>query len=142
MTGPSSRLPDFGAIWWETAKAAKAAQIEYGRWIVNTLWLMHSGAIAGLLSKWDGKTAPSQSTAIGFFVAGIVLAFATAALAWLNFTVADAWFRKWTFAGDNWAEQDVKTLSIWLQRSMYAAVACVGFSLFCLVIGVVCVLRS
>lgn len=35
----------------ELLKSARAAQIEYGRWLVNTLWLMPPGTLVGLPFK-------------------------------------------------------------------------------------------
>jgi hypothetical protein len=134
--------PPFNAIWFESSKSARTAQVDYGRWIVNTLWLMHSGAIAGLLAKWNGNGIPPQPSALKFFVAGIVLAFGTAAAAWLNFSIADVLFRKWTYAGDDWHSTDVTTCSKWLQRTMYIAIAAVAGSIICLIAGAVCILLS
>jgi len=136
-----SQNVNFSNIWWESANSARVAQIEYGRWIVNTLWLMHSGAIAGILSKWDGKGIPPQSSALLFFVTGIILAFVTASIAWLNFTVADDWFRRWTYAGADWSDQKVEKHQVWLRRTMYGAIVAVVGSVLCLVLGALSVLR-
>lgn len=35
----------------ELLKSARAAQIEYGRWLVNTLWLMPPGTLVGFPSR-------------------------------------------------------------------------------------------
>jgi hypothetical protein len=132
--------PDFNSIWWESAKLARTAQVDYGRWIVNTLWLMHSGAIAGLLTKWDGHSPVPYPTAITFFVAGIVLAFLTASFAWLNFTVSEAWFKSWTYAGDKWSFKPVDKHSRWLKWTTFTCVVAVGCSIACLIGGAVCIL--
>lgn len=83
-------------IGFELLKSARAAQIEYGRWLVNTLWLMHSGAIVGLVFKaHGGEHPPSYSGALFWFVAGIVSAFIAAFAAWWNFTFAAVLFHSW-----------------------------------------------
>jgi len=130
----TEKLPpgDLNVYWWDSAKLAWNAQVDYGRWIVNTLWLMHSGAIAGLLYKWSGQGVLPHKVAIGLFVAGILFAFGTAIAAWLNFTVAEDWFRRWTYARELWPETDISDHSAWLQRTKWVAVVCVGMSLFCL----------
>lgn len=130
---------------FELLKIARSAQVEYGRWLVNTLWLMHSGAIVGLLFKVHvGEHPPSYTAALFWFVAGIVFAFVAAFAAWWNFTFAAVFFQSWA---------DVRMLTdsqYWptrksaksLQVTMWLALAGGIASLGCLVIGSVAVWRS
>lgn len=133
---------DMNVYWWDSAKLAWAAQVDYGRWIVNTLWLMHSGAIAGLLYKWSGQGDLPHKWAIGFLVAGILFAFGTAGAAWLNFTVAEDWFRRWTYARELWPVTEIEEHSVWLKRTKCVAIGCVGLSLLCLLAGAAIILFS
>jgi hypothetical protein len=81
------------SFWSDLAKTASDAQVQYGRWIINTLWLMHSGAIAGLATKWDAhETLPFKSSFVCFGL-GILLAFAAAIFSWFNFTFATNLYR-------------------------------------------------
>ena len=130
---------------FELLKSARAAQIEYGRWLVNTLWLMHSGAIVGLLFKAHaGEHPPSYSGALFWFVGGIVSAFVAAFAAWWNFTFAAVLFHRWT---------DVRMLSdpqYWpqpdkgkaMKATMWIAIAGGIGSLVSLVVGSIAVWRS
>ncbi|WP_271588837.1 hypothetical protein [Bradyrhizobium sp. CCBAU 53415] len=76
-------------LGFELLKTSQATQIEYGRWLVNTLWLMHSGAIVGLLFK------AHVATTICGRVIGIVSAFVAAFVAWWNFTFPAVLFQSW-----------------------------------------------
>lgn len=132
-------------LGFELLKSARAAQIEYGRWLVNTLWLMHSGAIVGLLFKaHSGEHPPSYSVALFWFVAGIVSAFIAAFAAWWNFTFAAVLFHSWT---------DVRMLSdskYWPQPdkgkgmkvTMWIAITGGIGSLICLVVGSIAIWRT
>lgn len=132
---------EFNGIWWDSAKLAWNAQVDYGRWIVNTLWLMHSGAVAGLLYKWDARAPLPQSTAISFFIFGIVLAFVTACAAWLNFSVAEHLFRRWTYSKDDWPNVPIDENTKWMKRTTYVAIGAALGSLACLVAGAVSVIK-
>jgi len=129
--------PNANEKWWDISKVARAAQIEYGRWIVNTLWLMHSGAIAGLLTKWDGRGAFPHRLSLVCFALGIVFAFGTAAAAWLNFSVSEDHFKRLTDAGEKWRELSLDTHSKWMRWTTYFAIASVASSIVCLIVGAV-----
>ncbi len=141
MSNPTE-VVDWPSRWWDLAKSAREAQINYGRWIVNTLWLMHSGSIAGLLSKWDGTNPIPHKAAVACFVAGIVFAFATASIAWFNFTIADDIFRRFTYAGEKWSSTDVSQQWDWVKYTMYAAIVCVFLSIVCLIAGASFIIAS
>lgn len=130
---------------FELLKSARSAQIEYGRWLVNTLWLMHSGAIVGLLFKAHaGEHPPPYSGALFWFVAGIVSAFVAAFAAWWNFTFAAVLFQTWTdvrmLSDSNYWPQPAKGKA--MKATMWIAIAGGVGSLFCLVVGSVAVWRS
>jgi hypothetical protein len=141
MSETPTPRPDFNGFWWDLSKSARQAQIEYGRWIVNTLWLMNSGAIAGLLIHWDGKGTVPHKVSIALFTVGIVFGFAAAAAAWLNFTISDDLFRRWGYAGASWASVDVEKNWKWMRRTMYAAIASVLISIGCMVAGAIVALH-
>lgn len=62
-------------------------QAEYGKWIVSSILVLHSGAIGGLLYKFD--LIKGSAGSLWWFVIGIALAIGTGFVAWLNFTFAD-----------------------------------------------------
>lgn len=76
------------------AEFARRLQSEYGKWLITTLWLVHAGAIAGLIFKNSSPNAPPYLPAIWAFVAGLVLALATGFCAWINFSLIEASLRK------------------------------------------------
>ena len=71
----------------ENQRAARAAQIFFTKWIINTLCLMHSGSIVALLlqAHVSGRTAPAS---LWWFVCGIVFVFGAAFAALSNFAFA------------------------------------------------------
>ena len=78
---------------------------EYGKWIFQSLLLLHSGAIAGAFTYMS--SVPSQrlqmSLAIPCFVAGIVVILLAGFAAWVNWSaIADA-FRQ---QADPWMVED------------------------------------
>jgi hypothetical protein len=78
---------------------------EYGKWIFQSLLLLHSGAIAGAFTYMSN--VPSQrlqmSQAIPFFVAGIIVILLAGFFAWINWSaIADA-FRQ---QADPWMVED------------------------------------
>lgn len=129
----------------ELMKSARSAQIEYGRWLINTLWLMHSGAIVGLLFKAHaGDHPPPYSGALFWFVAGIVSAFAAAFAAWWNFTFAAALFQRWTNIGmpHDPQYQSAEMLGPRFQVTMWVAIVGGIMSLVFLVVGSVAIWLS
>lgn len=122
----------------ETQRSARASQIEYGKWLVNTLWLMHSGSIVGLLFKAHvGGTPPPYLGAIWWFVAGIVFAFGAGFSAWWNFTFSTLYFHKLAdyrmlSAREFWPKPE---RSRHMLATMWVAIACGVLSLVCLLGG-------
>lgn len=116
------------------------AQREYGKWMINTLYLMHAGAIVGLISKVQaGGPVPAYVYSIAWFIFGIVLAFAAAFSTWWNFTFAAEMYDK---------NADVHLLTdrqYWpkyegitrVAVTMWIAIALGLMSLGCLVVGAV-----
>ena len=56
----------------EYAEFARKLQSEYGKWLITTLYLVHAGAIAGLLFKHSAVAALPYLAALWLFVAGLV----------------------------------------------------------------------
>ncbi len=130
---------------FELLKSARSAQIEYGRWLINTLWLMHSGAIVGLLFKaHSGEHPPAYASALFWFVVGIVAAFAAGFAAWWNFTFAAVLFQSWAdvrMLNDPkyWpVQKSGKGMIVTMWIAILGGLASVG----CLVVGSIAVWRS
>jgi len=130
---------------FELLKSARSAQIEYGRWLINTLWLMHSGAIVGLLFKaHTGEHPPAYSAALFWFVVGIVAAFASAFAAWWNFTFAAVLFQSWADVRmlhdpKYWhVQKPGKGMFVTMWIAMIGGLASLG----CLLVGSIAVWRS
>lgn len=122
----------------EGERLAKASQVEYGKWLVNTLWLMHSGSIVGLLFRTPiGAGAPPYLGALWWFVAGIVFAFGAGFAAWWNFTFAANTYSTWAdyrmlTSPEHWPKAAQPRA---LQVTMWIAIACGVASVACLLGG-------
>lgn len=129
----------------ELRKSSYASQAEYGRWMINTLWLMHSGAIVGLLFKAHvGEHPPAYAGSLFWFVVGIVFAFIAAFSAFWNFTFAAQLFHTWADA------RMLSSLEAWpkavkmrrFATTLWISMAGGLFSLGCLVLGSYFVMQS
>ncbi len=60
-------------------------QSEYSRWLINTLYLLHSGAIVGIISRAPIEKIPQYSNSLWWFVCGLALAFLTGLATWSNY---------------------------------------------------------
>ena len=74
--------------------AALRTQMEYGRWLVSTLVLLHSGALAGLLFKAEALR-PDYLVLFWIFLAGILFALSSGFATWLNATWGWEQYDKW-----------------------------------------------
>lgn len=79
----------------EMRRLAFGAQVEYGRWLISSIFLMHGSAIAGLAFKAAATGAPPYLLAISWFVAGLVFALASGFAAWWNFSLAAEQYNNW-----------------------------------------------
>lgn len=117
-------------------------QADYGKWLISSLFLMHGSAIAGLMFKSGGATAPPYLFAVAWFVAGLVLALGAGFAAWWNFTFALKHYQIWSKPNmltnrEHWpqkASSKAVTVTLWV------AVACGLLSVVCLVGGAIHVL--
>jgi hypothetical protein len=112
----------------ELLKSVLSTQAGYGRWLVNTLWLMHSGAISGLVVNKD-KFHEAPHLSLLCFVIGVVLGFIAAFAMWWSFSYALLEVNNALKAG-RWPDWDKRAMRA------YHAAALFGFaSLVCLAVG-------
>lgn len=119
-------------------KAFISTQAEYGKWLINTLWLLHSGSIVGLLFKHAGANPPPYLNALWWFVIGIILAFGSGFATWLNFTVAANVFGRVLSDPERVLKVDTRD-SCRIKLTLWLAVASGILSVACLVIGALAV---
>lgn len=120
-------------------KIAVGAQVGYGRWLINSLWLMHSGAIVGLIFKSSGSAPPPYLGAIWWFIAGIAFAFFAGFAAWLNFSMFWEKHAAWADVRmltnpKHWPRPDPK-YSFRIRFTLRTSVGCGVLSLACLIGG-------
>ncbi|WP_349359009.1 hypothetical protein [Stappia sp.] len=71
--------------------AAFEASAAYGRWVTGALFLIHGGALVGILSTLEGGQINSfelknnVKTSIYFFTFGVIFAIGCGALGWRNY---------------------------------------------------------
>jgi hypothetical protein len=120
---------------WE--KFARGLQTSYSKWLITTLYVVHAGAITGLIFK-SPYLPPAYLPAIWCFVAGLLLASIAGFAAWVNLCRIEELYGKWADyhmliapGQDNWpkAPRMYRTswpkghsLARWINRSQGAAV--------------------
>jgi hypothetical protein len=119
------------------------AQIDYGKWLISSLFLMHGSAIAGLAFKASGPTAPPYLFAVSWFVAGIVLALGAGFAAWWNFSFATRQYDDWANPNmlinpANWPSTPTVR---GVEATKWISIACGLLSVACLVAGAVHIIR-
>ncbi|MFZ5736057.1 MAG: hypothetical protein ACOY6K_04140 [Pseudomonadota bacterium] len=116
---------------------AISAQIDYGKWLISSLLLMHSSAIAGLIFKAGNNGAPPYLYATGWFVFGILLALASGFSAWWNFTFAARQYDHWSNPNmlidrTKWPSYQ---LAPGIASTLWTSVVCGIGSVFCIPAG-------
>jgi hypothetical protein len=79
----------------EMRRLSFAAQADYGKWLISSIFLIHGSAIGGLAFKAAATGAPPYLAAILWFVAGLVLALASGFSAWWNFSLGADQYHIW-----------------------------------------------
>jgi hypothetical protein len=79
----------------EMRRLSYAAQADYGKWLISSIFLMHGAGIGGLAFKAGATGAPTYLAAILWFVGGLVLALASGFSAWHNFSFAARQYDDW-----------------------------------------------
>lgn len=80
-----SRLFDF---YENSLKQTREFQTQHSKWLINTLYLLHSGAIVGLLSKTPFEKLPQLTIPLWWFASGLSLAFLAGFATWTNYRYA------------------------------------------------------
>jgi hypothetical protein len=79
----------------EMRRLSFAAQADYGKWLISSIFLMHGAAIGGLAFKAGATGAPTYLAAVMWFVGGLVLALASGFSTWCNFSFAAKQYAVW-----------------------------------------------
>lgn len=82
----------------EMRRLSFAAQAEYGKWLISSIFLMHGSAIGGLAFK-AATGAPPYLAAMLWFVVGMIFALGSGFAAWWNFSFASAQYESWAQPG-------------------------------------------
>jgi hypothetical protein len=129
----------------EMRRLAFAAQADYGKWLISSIFLMHGSAIGGLAFKAAATGAPPYLAAILWSVAGLVLALASGFCAWWNFSLGAAQYNLWArpsmlFDRASWPSTAKHARSIELTK--WLSIICGVGSVMVLVVGSIHVLRA
>lgn len=125
----------------------RKTQADHSKWLINTLYLLHSGAIAGILSRMPLEKIPLFVGAIVWFVVGLAFAFLAGLATWANYefyirTYAELIKR---IRRNQWKSDELPDISKFVGLSAWLALL-IGFvSFICLAIGAfstLCVLKS
>lgn len=85
MTDPTPEPNRALQFYEKNVEFGRKTQAEHSKWLINTLYLLHSGAIAGILIRVPPERLSPFIQPLSWFIVGIALAFVTAFAAWLNY---------------------------------------------------------
>jgi hypothetical protein len=88
----TSREPPIGLLefYENSLDFGRKAQSEHSKWLINTLYLLHSGSIAGLLYRVPANELGKFACSISWFIAGVAFAFLAGLGTWANYH----WFNR------------------------------------------------
>jgi hypothetical protein len=113
---------------------------DYGKWLVTSLLILHSGAIAALVYK-NVPGSPLAGAVVAPFAIGVVLSLITGFVSWVNFALNAEKFESWAdhrmLTNDDFWPGDPRKLGT--QLTMYGAILVGVASAACWVWGVVAV---
>lgn len=115
----------------------RKTQAEHSKWLINTLYLLHSGSIAGILTRAPPDKLSQFAVSLWWFVAGVALAFFAGLATWINYH----WFNR-TYSDlikmirqRHWRPNELPKSARFVAATQWAAL-CVGLLSFgCLLIG-------
>lgn len=110
---------------------------EYAKWLLSTLLLLNSGAIAGIFQK---DLAPRYHEPLCFFAFGVLFALISGIFAWFNLQIAAGHYR--FSASDALAGKEDRPLPASLVRTRRAGIIAAFMSAGFLALGAVFVLRA
>jgi hypothetical protein len=121
------------------------AQVQYGRWILNSLLLINGGSILAITQT--GPLAARLFRDSGsWFIAGIAFTFVAAGAAWLNWSWVTKLYDEWAEPAmiehiDHWPK-DNEMLGARINASRFASIAFSIFALYCPVAGASEILKA
>lgn len=122
----------------EMRRLSFAAQADYGKWLISSIFLMHGSAIGGLAFKTATTGAPSYLAAILWFVIGMILALGAGFSAWWNFSLAAQQYDGWAkpamlFNRERWPSEATKIGGI--RETRWISIGCGVLSVLALLGG-------
>ena len=120
----------------------RKTQAEHSKWLINTLYLLHSGAIAGILSRMPLEKIPQFVGPLKWFASGLALAFLAGLATWSNYELFNLTYSQLIkrIRRSEWVAGDLPKSAKFVSWSAWIALA-VGLASFgCLVIGAFCTL--
>lgn len=128
-------------------KRAHDAHVEYAKWLLASLLIVHGGTIYGVVNlsnKLTVELIPSLTVGLGFSLAGIVFTLLTGGIVWINFQLSNKyWEELYTphllYLNNAVAEKNVQP-SKWIDRTFYGAIASATLAWICLPIAVTIIL--
>ena len=116
----------------------RKTQAEHSKWLINTLYLLHSGAIAGILYKVPIERISNFVGSLTCFATGLALAYLTALATWINykFYISAHIESLKTIRENRWSAETTPTKNIVLTNRTEKLALLVGIASFmCLLIG-------
>ncbi len=89
---PEADIPPVGLLEFYEGSLdfGRKAQAEHSKWLINTLYLLHSGSIAGIITRSPTDKLPLFVGSLSWFVGGVAFAFLAGLATWTNYF----WFNR------------------------------------------------
>jgi|GEM_PF-4059278 len=112
-------------------------QAEHGKWLINTLYLLHSGAIVALLSKVPSDSIAILAAPLKWFISGIALAFLAGLATWTNYYWLIKAYSEMisTIRSKRWRPGEFPSSVQFVSITMWIALTVGLASFFCLLAG-------
>lgn len=124
-------------LWAKKLQIHLNAQIEWGKWLVASLLLVHGGALVAIVQN-EEHSVTLMKAAGHWFVWGLVAALVTGFITWVNWTVLASIYEDWADPAaivddDAWPEEPNwkrKIVTLTFVLSLLAGFASVGFLVY------------
>jgi hypothetical protein len=140
----TSQEPPAGLLTFyeNSLEFGRKTQAEHSKWLINTLYLLHSGAIAGILSRMPLEKIPQFVGPLKWFASGLALAFLAGLATWSNYELFNLTYSELIkrIRRSEWVPGELPNSARFVGWTAWIALG-VGLASFsCLVIGAFCTL--
>lgn len=112
-------------------------QADHSKWLINTLYLLHSGAIAGIISRLPIEKISQFASCLTWFAVGLAFAFLAGLATWSNYDLFNRTYLELIrrIRLNEWRSGEIPNIAKWVGVTAWLALALGLASFGCLLIG-------